>query len=173
MNTNIYIIEGIDRIGKSTIIKEIINVKGFYNIVHYAKPQALDYYHNNLQEYQKDSFINYFKLWKSKSKIIFDRGHLGEYVYSQIYRDYSGNYVYDLEKQYNNSRIVLVLLITENFSICKDDGNSYNFMFKEKEQELFIEAFKLSGIKDKKIIKVNNNNNFKEKSVILKEILND
>ena len=45
-----------------------------------------------------------FKLMiNSKDKdinLIFNRSHLGETVYSPLYRGYSGDYIFDIEKKY-------------------------------------------------------------------------
>ena len=54
--------------------------------------------------YSQKLYDDMFKLMiASKDKdinIIFNRSHLGESVYSPLYREYSGDYVFDIEKRY-------------------------------------------------------------------------
>jgi hypothetical protein len=38
---DIYIIEGLDRLGKSTLIKNIQHRFGFYQVIHFGKPEIL------------------------------------------------------------------------------------------------------------------------------------
>jgi hypothetical protein len=169
-------IEGVDRLGKSTLINNIINECGYHLVIHYEKPKLLPAYktyHDPLKAYQKRSFETMFDLVKSKAPIIFDRAHLGEVVYSPLYRKYSAEYVYDYELYQSTNHVRLVLLTTSDFSICTDDGLSFNFDNKETEQKLFIDAFNRSNIKNKVIIDVcDGNGNFKHPMSILEEVLN-
>jgi hypothetical protein len=41
---DILIIEGLDRLGKSTLIKNIQHRFGFYQVIHFGKPEILDKY---------------------------------------------------------------------------------------------------------------------------------
>lgn len=169
----VYIIEGIDRLGKSTLIDGLLNELGYHLYIHYEKPIHLDKYNSYkgdaLEKYQYETYLSMFQLIESNVNIIFDRGHLGEVIYSPLYRNYSGDYVYTLEKSHNTKNCRLVLLTTSNFNIQEDDGLSHNWDNREKEQNMFINAFTKSNIKDKVLIDVHNGNgNFKSK----KEILN-
>jgi hypothetical protein len=171
-----FIIEGIDRLGKDTLINQIIQHLGFHFVIHYTKPQKIAIYDNDLFKYQKTSFEYGFKLLSEKHNIpiIFNRFHLGECVYSPLYRGYSGNYVFDMEQDYSIYKIdniKLILLTTSDFSFLKDDGKSFNFKRKTEEQELFKFAFNRSKIKNKKIIDINNNGYYKDPKDILKEAL--
>lgn len=168
---NSFIIEGIDRLGKSTLINNIEHTKGHALKLHFEKPKQLNCYDSDLREYQRKSFINGFKLLFNNNLlhvpivqnplIIFDRFHLGECVYSPLYRKYSGDYVFDLEQHFNLKnegypRTKLILLTTSDFSFIKDDGDSFDFSKKEEEQDEFIRAFKKSTFKNKVIIDVSN-----------------
>jgi thymidylate kinase len=169
------LIEGIDRIGKTTIINEFINLKPEFKIIKCNKPIITKRY-KTLYGYQKQFFIKCFekinKIKESdKEHYIFDRSHIGEMVYSPIYRNYSGQYVLDLEKKYNIiNNTCLILLVVDNFDFLIDDGNSFNFRNKKIEQDLFIKAFEKSNIKNKKIITVNKNNKFKNKIEIIRTL---
>lgn len=193
MTKQVYVIEGLDRLGKSTLIEGIMNRLGYYEVIHFSKPKMLDVYglaslnggqvDRGLQafHYQSESFRNSMLLANSGARIIFDRWHLGEVVYSPLYRKYSGDYVFDLERACglaNNTNIRLILL-TENFEISKhfvDDGESLGPMEKrEEEQQMFIDAFNRSAIVDKRIISVTDPGlgGFKPKNWIIEDALSD
>lgn len=159
----IYIIDGIDRLGKDTLIKKIINEQGHFEVIHKTKPIGLKFYEYDLETYQRASFLNMFYLIQNRdrnSAIIFNRGHLGECVYAPLYRKYDGNYVFCLEESVledqlkNHYDIRLILLTTSDFNILHDDGRSFDFNAKEKEQEMFISAFIKSSMPNKVIIDV-------------------
>src|SRR5271167_1565154 len=114
MSHLVYGIEGLDRLGKSTLIQGILDKLGYYKVIHFAKPQKLEAYENIADRYlwgdtpvpeefravylyQRESFRNSMLLARTGAKIIFDRWHIGEVVYSPMYRGYSGDYVFDLE----------------------------------------------------------------------------
>lgn len=179
-----FLIDGIDRLGKSTLINNIMNELGYHQVIHFDKPVSLakynkpDYlYHRkvneDLQEYQFECNINMFKMIHGNSaKIIFDRTHLGEMVYASKYRGYDGKYIYDIEKNHDTSDSRLILLITTDFSFQKDDGESFDWSERVNEQQDFINAFLKSNIKDKVIIDVNNGRGgYKKESQILAEAL--
>jgi hypothetical protein len=188
MASPIIIIEGLDRLGKSTLIKNIMNEWGFYMYIHYEKPQKLSVYErtsiNPLYAYQRDSFQEGFRLIENcfatpvPHKVIFDRFHLGEHVYSPLYRGYEGKYVFEMEKKTmkeirsHSEDVKMILLTSSNFEFMEDDGLSFDPANKEKEQNLFIEAFEKSVIVDKRIIDVHNGSGgFKDPKEILKEAI--
>jgi hypothetical protein len=62
------------------------------------------------EDWQKAHFKDMFdlitlNLANSTRNIILNRAHLGEYVYSPIYRGYEGNWVFDLEESFLNASI--------------------------------------------------------------------
>lgn len=110
--------------------------------------------------------------------MICDRSHLGEVVYASLYRGYSGNYVFELEDAFIaagsrfHKQTKLVLLVTDNFSIIQDDGNSFDFSMIESEQDQFMRALKRSRITNKQIVNVHDGNgSFKAPAAILQEVL--
>ena len=169
----IYIIEGIDRLGKDTLIKNIINSEGYHEVIHKQKPEALDIYLGDLELYQKNSFKHMFQLIATSTvPLIFNRGHLGENVYSPLYRGYDGSYVFDLESQVNTDNVKLILLQSSDTSFLTDDGDSFDVSKQDAEQALFRIAFEKSNIKNKVRIDVHNGNGgFKTPEEILKEAL--
>ena len=187
----VYGIEGLDRLGKSALIEGIRQRQGYYEVIHFGKPQKLNAYIGALSPfgmiipatrypdyvYQRESFINSMLMAKSGARIIFDRWHLGEAVYSPMYRAYSGDYVFALEKALNLQDVgeIRLILLTENFDISRhfeSDGNSFDDKKRREEQALFIEAFNKSVIRDKKIICVTAaDGSFRPKEEILDEAL--
>lgn len=171
MKPNI-IIEGVDRLGKDTLINSLLNKLGYFQVVHYQKPAKLDFYSNDLRAYQEASFNQMFNML-SIGGMLLNRAHLGEVVYSPRYRGYDGSYALELEGEYpaalENS--LLVLLTASSWDPITDDGLSFNFDKKSEEQQDFISAFNRSMIRDKLIIDVTTNNQFKPRDEILREVL--
>lgn len=172
-----YIIEGIDRLGKSTLVKSL-KTQRYFNVIHYTKPPPVEEMHLGCtvdRSYQRDCFLNMFQLLKSGANLICDRGHLGEVVYSR-YRGYDGNYVFDIENQFVDSLSTQLILLIENFngSHFKDDGLSLGSVKdRAREQDIFISAFNKSAMQRKKIICVTDpvTGDFKSKEQILDEAL--
>ncbi len=190
MTKTVFAIEGLDRLGKSTLIEGIRNTLGYYEVIHFSKPQKLQAYANaapvegvppaslQVYHYQQESFRNSMIMAKSGANIIFDRWHLGEAVYSPMYRLYSGDYVFDFERYHHlDSADVRLILLTEDFGVSRhfvDDGQSLGTMAdREEEQNRFIGAFNRSIIRDKRIISVTDPGlgGFKPKDWILAEAL--
>lgn len=185
-----YLIDGIDRLGKSSLIARIQEAFGYHLVIHYDKPKNLECNEsfakslkksaseflesnseadlNELQNiqiknvietsdlskwvYQEDTNQNMFELMKTKVPIIFDRTHLGEMVYAPMYRNYPGDYVFELEEDFvkgsakKAKATVLVLLVTSNTEMLQDDGMSFDFKNKDLEQNRFIEAYNRSKL---------------------------
>jgi hypothetical protein len=178
------IIEGIDRLGKDTLIKGLQHQLGAFQVIHYQKPELLDTYVDAakrncntasiddikvaaLKAHQIESFRNMLYLLSSDAKLILNRAHLGEMVYAPRYRKYDGSYVFELERFFRNdlgsdvlNETLLVLLYASDTSFIKDDGLSFDFNAKQEEQADFIRAFKRSGIRHKVMIDVSVNGGY-------------
>ena len=103
------IIEGTDNVGKDTqqdlIIKNMSN--HVFHKLHYSSLPFKDDKDKHAA-YSKDLYETMFQLMiKSKSaeteddldiNIIFNRSHLGESIYSPLYRGYSGDYFFSISK---------------------------------------------------------------------------
>ena len=189
-------VEGIDRLGKDTLIKGIQQKLGAFQVVHYQKPELLDVYVNEaqrnfnttsvegdvkaaaLKNYQLDSFRNMFHMLSSGARLILNRAHLGEMVYAPRYRKYDGSYVFDLERQFKHDlgsnaldTTLLVLLHASDTSFIKDDGLSFDFAAKEAEQMDFIRAFERSNIRYKLMIDVSVNGGYVPADKILTTVV--
>lgn len=183
MNPSKFLIDGIDRLGKSSLAQSILNELGYHLMVHYDKPKVLNYYSTNefmdaKQEYQRNCNLHMFQLLETKIPLIVDRTHLGEMVYAPLYRGYSGDYVYELEKQLISTKlfshkqdIKLILLTTSNLDMLTDDGQSFDFNKKGDEQEKFKEAFGRSNLNKVMIDVHDGQGNYRSYKDILEEAL--
>lgn len=171
-----YIICGIDRLGKDTLISNI-NKLGFYHNIIYGKPKALKIYNYEPKKYQFVGFDNGMLLLKSKAKLVFNRSWIGEAVYADLYRGYSGNYVFEMEKLHKleECKHVKLILLTEAFSKSKhfiSDGQSFDDNKRQQEQDRFLKAVDKSILPNKQIICVTaEDGNFRAQEDILDEVL--
>jgi thymidylate kinase len=189
------IICGGDQLGKSSLIKGLCEYFNYKNITlrHCDKPPA------NLNQvesvdfqfkcfYREGNLINFIfdkfnettiKYHYCDNIIMYDRFHLGEYVYGQMFRKVEAKFLKAkllfFEKSFLNYPDVNLITLTSDpeFFLEKEDGNSFskNLEEKTKELELFKEAHEFSSIKNKTIIKVDNIGIFRPKEDILKEAL--
>lgn len=208
-----FLIEGLDRLGKDTLIDGIQQARGFHHVLHFSKPLELDCYrqlselnvdsqmYRNVpgtygcgksnskiiqgemfRQYQLASFRNMFMLLRDPyTRLIMNRAHLGECVYAPLYRGYAGEYVFDIERQFEMAanKSTRLILLWEDFEIAKhfvDDGLSLGSIEnRQREQELFIKAFNRSAIPDKRMICVTDQalGGFKPRDWILTEAIAD
>ena len=154
------IIEGTDNTGKDTqqnLIIEKVNNLVFQKLHYSSLPFKEDKEKHVL--YSQKLYDDMFKLMMaSKDKdinIIFNRSHLGESVYSPLYREYSGDYIFDIEKKYVKQlreELYLITLTNDPHTILKrDDGLSFYGNEEEVKAEIdgFNRAHRLSKIKNK------------------------
>ena len=165
-----FVIDGIDRLGKSTLANNIIKELGYHQLIHLGAPISVS--NQSRQDYQRACHETMFKMLSSDAHIIYDRSHLSETVYAPLYRNYNGNYVFNQELANNTDNVRLILLMTSNFDMLQDDGESHNWDNKVVEQQAFLNAFTKSNIADKVIIDVHAGNGlYKNEADILKEAL--
>jgi thymidylate kinase len=159
------IIEGTDNTGKSTqaeyLIKNLSHM--IFHKVHYSSLPFKEDKKKN-QEYSlrmyNDMFRMMTELKDSNINVIFDRSHLGESVYSPLYRGYSGDYVFNLEKEYaeklKNNLYLITLVNDPNIIMSRDDGKSFyeNEEGIKAEVDGFQRAHRMSHIKNKLLINV-------------------
>lgn len=175
----IIVVEGPDNVGKSTLINNIKNeVKDIlFHTIHYGSIK-----HNSVEEcieYNKELYNSMFSLMKASSNLdrtglIFDRSHLGEMVYGNIYRGYTGEYVLDIEEKYKQEKffknVYLITLTDEPENLIKrEDGLSFSIdpLKKQREIDLFLKAHLSSNIKNKLYLNINN----LDANAVLREVL--
>lgn len=158
----VIIIEGIDRVGKDTQIKLIKNIfsKRTFHTFHYSTPPKI-LSSSEQKDYSYKLYKQMFDIIYQNPRIdfIFNRSHLGEYVYAQKYRNYSGEYVWNLEHIYmKREDQYLILLVNSDIQslIDREDSDSLSNNRKDIEYELnrFKEAFERTKIKNKILIDV-------------------
>jgi hypothetical protein len=178
-----FLIEGLDRLGKDTLIQGIQHRRGYHQVLHYSKPLKLDCYLSDdglsaERCYQEASFRTLFHFLRDvHANIICNRAHLGECVYAPLYRGYSGDYVFDIESEFNAGALAStrLILLTEDFDVSRhyvDDGLSLGAADqRRKEQGLFCAAFNRSAIQDKRVVCVTDRatGDFRSKSAIVDE----
>ena len=184
------IIEGGDRLGKSTLIEGIGQHFNWDNVCvrHFGKPpkgmETIDALHFQLEcfdidfhllnEIKKRSLMKHHAYYSET--VIWNRSHLGEFVYSQMFRNkdpekIKGNFgqtlgelvqhnlinlEWYLKKDLDIQSYLITLTADPEFFHSKEDGNSFSQKLedKTKELELFKEAHEFSTIKNKLLIKV-------------------
>lgn len=165
MSSKFILIEGPDNVGKDTqqnlIIKNLSNF--VFHKVHYSGLPFKEDVEKHTQ-YSKKMYDDMFKLMLSAKNddisIIFNRSHLGETVYSPLYRGYSGDYVFDIEKNYVSDlreELYLITFINDPHIIwSRDDGKSFykNEEGIKAEVDGFKRAHRLSKIKNKLLLHI-------------------
>jgi thymidylate kinase len=197
--TKLIIICGGDRLGKGSLIKGLCEYYDYKNIMirHCDKPPkeieskyVLDY---QFECFNKESrlihrFIQTFgnsEYCYHNNIIIYDRFYLGEYVYSQMFRGGNAKELkqlliewekFNLMRMYEEDCKVYLITLTADpeFFLIKEDGQSFskNLEDKTRELELFKEAHNFSLIKNKLLVKVDINGEFRGKEEILTEVIN-
>lgn len=184
------IIEGADRVGKDTLIQNLtLNIVNDLSIKHFSSPPNDE---KTIQTYyQQKAFLNefsdFFHTYNLNNKsntltpdvFIWNRSHLGEYVYGDLYRNVSNfDWVFYIESlffKYCVSDIVLVYLYSNEPELLlkNEDGESLSKNQKEliiKEHKLFLESKKRSCIKNKISIQINNENEYCHSEEIFNEL---
>ena len=151
----IIILEGLDRLGKSTQA-ELLSKEFKIPVIHYTSPE------DKLPQTQFKNFVNnYYEIYKNRLSQIHDRSIYGEYVYGPMYRKSNPNFIFTIENQFkeliNKSYFILIEDSIKNI-LKRDDGKSFtiNYFKKLKEKWLFRLVFFLSKCKYKKIISIKN-----------------
>lgn len=159
------LIEGLDRVGKDTqielIMKKLNNI--VFHKIHYSSLPFKDNIEKHIA-YSNQMYDEMFKLMKSAKQnninLIFNRSHLGESVYSSLYRNYSGDYVFDIENHYVNElreNLYLITMVNDPHIIWdRNDGLSPHRSESDikTEVDLFKRAHRLSKIKNKLYLNV-------------------
>lgn len=184
----VVIFDSVDAIGKDTQIEKLVQLAHkngiITHILHYSNIKGLDDNKSNLRgpsgihDFSKvrdlsvEQYQSIFTFMRdvaipSKDLFIYNRAHLSEYVYSPMYRNYDGYYVFALEKTILadklSDNIYLFSFIDDpkkiiERDIARGDGQSFSLDFDKKQEELnrFKEAFNLSGISKKYLIDIEN-----------------
>lgn len=159
MTNNVIIFEGQDRCLKSTIINRLIQTdeNHNYHTLHYGKPPKIE----NVQSYQEKTYSQMFDLLNVKKDFILDRSHIGEMIWSPIYRKYDAKpFIQKIEKQWYqenkiDKNIFLFVLVDSNYEkwSLRDDNqglNNTSDLFKHlQEIEYFRNSLNMTCIERK------------------------
>lgn len=183
MSKKLIIIEGTDNVGKDTVINQLLNRYKDAKVYHCEKPKSKD-----AKEAAKEQYNSFLSLAKENSvskdtTIIHNRSWYGEYVYGVKYRNNDENEVKKSILEFENillnniNDVCLIMLLSDNsdFLVKNDDGLSISKAKKElieDETKRFEEIFKFSTIPNKRIIYVNNGENWRTKEEIIGEVYN-
>lgn len=167
------IIEGCDRTGKDSLIKNLMPYCQNLVITHFSTPSGetdLEKRNFQISSFNKEFGKSY---WFMKSDffdapkkgkmnlLVWNRAHLGEFVYGNLYRQTNPEeWVMKLEEQYEYDKMdnVYLLLLTADpeFLSSRDDGESFDGSVEARKKELanFKSAYDISQIKKKLEIKI-------------------
>lgn len=181
----VIIVEGTDNTGKDTLIKSISSKFDVVKIYHCQKPKNTDPIYAALeQKYGFEQIIENIKLDIENNlvdnfAIILNRSWYGEYVYGLLYRGNGHQYVCDMIKYMDNMLLnitdevsfITLLSSSTDLSVKNDDGlsirNDADSIARERLH--FIKANEISIVPNKKIIYVNDKNDFRKPEDILEE----
>lgn len=188
------IIEGGDRLGKSTLIESISKHFNFDNVSvrHFGKPPKTFEEGESPLDFQARCFVKegamleFLKQNENdkygyfENVVIWNRAHLGEYVYGQMFRGEDPkeikDFLLDFEEQFllENLETYLILLTADpEFFLSKEDGNSFsqNLDQKTTELRLFDEIFEASSIDKKLRVNVSMDGKFLPKEYVFNKVM--
>ena len=180
------IIEGPDRCGKNTLIKNLTSQAENYVVRHFGSAKGNSNFEK--RDYQFQFFKKEFELASYRNRFemldkeryprdiwIWNRAHLGEFVYGKMYREtYPEEWVMKMETLYGmdlDPSIYLLLLTADPEFLCRnDDGQSFTADVEKKKTELykFDIAFDQSRIMNKMKLNVSNGSeSYLDQAIIL------
>jgi len=160
-----------DNVGKSTLIQNIKNEfnQTSFHALHYSAVKQKTA--GSVQDYSSKLYYQMFDIMYNinreyqDSGVICDRSHLGEMVYGPIYRDYTGEYVLEIEENFMHDTfwddVYLITLYDEPENLVnRDDGLSFTTDLAKKKVEIdnFKNAHKKSNIKNKMLLNIKYHN---------------
>lgn len=127
----LYIFEGIDNIGKTTLIEKFSeNFKNPLIVKFSSPPKTLHHLDRNLYQltYFEQQFQN-INNFKEHDAIIWDRSHIGESVYGPMFRNYNPKTdLFQLESSHlnliQNDTFLFLLKASPSFSLNNEDGKT-------------------------------------------------
>jgi len=151
-------VDGVSYLGKTSLANNLMDELGYFTKIDYMGPKHLNYYAKNKEIVAPNEYMfatkhhrQVFEMVEGGYRLMLDGGHLKEVAYAPKYFEYSGDYIFDLERQYDTSNMRMVLLIDSSWS---EDPDCLDYFRREGEQLDFLKAFEKSSIEDK-VIKCN------------------
>lgn len=182
------IIEGPDRCGKNTLIHNLVSQAENYVVRHFGTAKGDDDFEKRNHQFQ--FFKKEFELSSLRHRFempdkqrypkdiwICNRGHLGEFVYGEMYRKTNPkDWVIRMEQEFMldiDPSVYLLLLTAPSEFLCKrDDGLSFTADESKKQSEItrFFSAYYESKIMNRKILDVSSGDNYRPQESILQEV---
>jgi thymidylate kinase len=182
------VVEGPDRCGKNTLIKNLTSQADNFVVRHFGLAKGKN--DKEKRDHQFQFFKKEFELASQRHRFempdkdryprdlwIWNRGHLGEFVYGNLYRKTNPEeWVMQMETLYGmdlDASIYLLLLTAPPEFLCKrDDGNSFSDKAYMRKQEIlnFQIAYERSRIINKRIVDVSNGSEYRSQDLILDEV---
>lgn len=182
------IIEGPDRCGKNNLIKHLTAQAENYVVRHFGSAKGASDREKRTSQFL--AFQREFELAAARhlheqpdkeryprDLWIWNRAHLGEFVYGTIYRNtFPEEWVLQMEKKYrmdlDPSVYLLLLEAPPEFLTKRDDGKSFSDKTENRRKELaaFREAFDKSSILNKLSIDVSDGDNYLSDSEIVSRV---
>lgn len=177
------IIEGMDNIGKDTLISKILEKFPTVTLIHCSKPYSKKF----SSEEQDSLFETYARAivehkYDNTHIVIMNRSHIGEFVYGCLYR----NRLYQqVEEMISNINKLLLsredldikyvqLLCSSNYLLSKnEDGDSLSEGDVQKinsERDAFEYIFGTCELPNKKLVYVNKGDEFRSRESIFNEV---
>lgn len=175
------IIEGPDRVGKDTLIKNLLSHFSNVAIRHFRSPKGKN--DNEKKHYQQQSFHEEYSIANRLRGMEFDlcvwnRGHLGEFVYGNLYRNTQPEEWVLMQEETllerNEDTYLLLLTASPEFLSSKDDGLSFASTPEARKNEIenFRKACKSSNIKNFLEIQVEKDGTYLTPEAITEQVIN-
>lgn len=163
----ILLLDGLDRCGKDTQLKKIKqyfeeNLNQVFHVLHYSNIKCKDSRLASEYYYQEMfGLIDFAE--KQNINLILNRSHIGEYIYAPLYRNYSGQFIFNIEQEFAHtidkfSNLHLFIFIDKPENLIKrEDGLSFSKDLEQKKKEInaFKDAYERSFIYNKYLININ------------------
>jgi thymidylate kinase len=162
MKHPLFIVEGQDRCGKSTLIEQLAEIfKPNFITFHSGPPPKFDSADAALL-WEIDNYTLLYTKYKEMTDnytILLDRFHLGVPVYGKKYRGYNTDlHCSDIDRNFTHLENTFLIVLTDSTeSIMKrEDGISFEKTEEEYEntRSAFIEEYKHSCIRNKLLIHI-------------------
>jgi thymidylate kinase len=145
----IIIFEGMDCIGKTTMIENLVDCFSNIETYHFGKPKGNTNDEKYFYQYgQFDMFYKTLEMFKDTDKtILLDRSHIGEYVWGPVFRNKYPMYLPKLEDEILEKfgeHIHAFLLYSNDIDEIQKRFEYRGEEFPndwEKVQEMFVDAF--------------------------------
>ena len=200
MNNKIIILEGPDNTGKDTqqklIIQKLYKKEGLVFQTHHFSNCPFKTKKDHTAYSKKmytDMFYAIQEYCNHEISAIYNRSHLGEAVYSPLYRNYDGDYVFKIEKLFKDSvttyynkgkkyedkildNVYLIVFVGDkNVIFSRDDKLSFykDAEGVQKEREYFERAFEKSVIPHKILIDVTGKHIDEVNDIVMNFLEND